>query len=236
MSKPKITPPNLTEQESQRFWSKVNKEPGQGPNGDCWEWQARRSPDGYGMFCTDRQTVRANRLAYFLAFGQWPGEHLVCHSCDNPSCCNPAHFFLGGYLENNRDCFSKNRHPIIRGSEHVTSRLTEKSVIEMRSRYATEQVSYSDLAQVYGVSTQAVSQAVTGKTWKHVPGPVRADESKIICGEKIGTSKLTEDQVREIKAKYVPRKYSARRLAREYGMHRDSIEKILKGDHWKHIE
>gem|GEM_PF-6576504 len=31
---------------SDRFWSKVDI---RGPN-DCWEWQAKRHPRGYGVF------------------------------------------------------------------------------------------------------------------------------------------------------------------------------------------
>lgn len=236
MSRPKINSPNLTQQDIDRFWSKIDKTPGQGPKGDCWEWTTYRVGDGYGSFWVDKQNVRSSRVAYFLHFKTWPGESLVCHSCDNPPCCNPAHLFLGTHKDNARDCHNKGRHPIMRGSGHASSRLNEESVSAMRHSYATEDISYSDIAKQYGVAVETIAQAVSGKTWKHVPNPVQADKSKIIRGEKIGTSKLTEEQVREIRTKYIPRKYSTRRLAREYGMHRDTIEKILKGVFWKHVE
>lgn len=51
-----------------------------------------------------------------------------------------------------------------------------------------------------------------------------------------GASKLTEDQVREIRTKYVPRKYSLRMLADEYGVSTQNIWLIVKGNFWRHVQ
>lgn len=58
---------------------------------------------------------------------------------------------------------------------------------------------------------------------------------KSMKGEKAPNSKLTEAQVLEIRAKYVPRQYPASRLASEYGMSIMAIKKILQRKHWTHI-
>lgn len=54
-------------------------------------------------------------------------------------------------------------------------------------------------------------------------------------GIKSGKHKLTEEQVLEIRAKYIPKKYSQRRLAKEYGITRPSVQNIINRDVWKHI-
>lgn len=51
-------------------------------------------------------------------------------------------------------------------------------------------------------------------------------------GASNGQSKLTIYDVRRIRSIYIPRKYSARRIAREYGLHRDTIEKVLRRKNW----
>lgn len=47
--------------------------------------------------------------------------------------------------------------------------------------------------------------------------------------------KLTAIQVREIRAKWIPRKYSRPRLAREYGVAVSLIQAILERKIWKHV-
>lgn len=54
-------------------------------------------------------------------------------------------------------------------------------------------------------------------------------------GEKNYNSKLTKEQVLEIREKYVPKKYSLRRLAREYGVSNSQITRIIDQTSWRHI-
>jgi hypothetical protein len=55
-------------------------------------------------------------------------------------------------------------------------------------------------------------------------------------GEAAGKARLTEAQVREIRARYVWGVYGAKRLAKEYGVQVDSIFKIVKRLTWKHLD
>lgn len=54
-------------------------------------------------------------------------------------------------------------------------------------------------------------------------------------GERHPTAKLTDDIVREIRAKFIPRKYSSRRLAKEYGISKTNVLDIIHNRNWSHI-
>lgn len=89
------------------FWAKVDKTPGHGPKGDCWVWTGCKLPHGYGSF---GQHTRAHRYSYELHNGALKGPlEKVCHECDNPSCVNPAHLWVGTQEENALDMSSKGR-------------------------------------------------------------------------------------------------------------------------------
>lgn len=94
-----------------RFSSKVDRSGGPAA---CWPWKgAWRTEKGYGRILKDRRkgrALRAHRVAWELAHGPIPLGLCVCHACDNPPCCNPAHLFLGTMLDNNRDRDAKDRH------------------------------------------------------------------------------------------------------------------------------
>jgi hypothetical protein len=87
-----------------RFWIKVHK----GDTGDCWLWGGY-TRDGYGKFLANRRLRLAHRIAWELTHGPIPEGLCVCHSCDNPRCCNPVHLFLGSRGDNNRDRAQKGR-------------------------------------------------------------------------------------------------------------------------------
>lgn len=54
-------------------------------------------------------------------------------------------------------------------------------------------------------------------------------------GERNGSAKLTDDQVRQILNRYESKNISTAELAREYGVHEGSVQSLLRGQSWKHI-
>ena len=78
----------LTEADVVRFWSKVDK---CAPD-ECWEWQAGRNEDGYGVFRLNGGQHGAHRVAYTITNGGTTMR--VSHTCKHRGCCNPSHLYI----------------------------------------------------------------------------------------------------------------------------------------------
>lgn len=95
-----------------RFWRYVDRDPEQPFT--CWLWTGARDKDGYGLLGvpdgTTRRNVRATHVSWMLNW-HLPVKDQVLHRCDEPSCVNPMHLYLGDQLENMRDRLRKGRNP-----------------------------------------------------------------------------------------------------------------------------
>jgi AraC-like DNA-binding protein len=66
---------------------------------------------------------------------------------------------------------------------------------------------------------------------------VRKGRSADIRGEKNNLAKLTDDQVREMRALHVPRSHEWGRnaLARRFGVSETTVDRIINHEMWTHI-
>lgn len=64
---------------------------------------------------------------------------------------------------------------------------------------------------------------------------VKSGRANSVHGEAQGSSKLTEDEVKDIREKYNTGNYSYGQLAVEYGVTKMPIASIIKRQSWKHI-
>ena len=134
-------------------------------SGDCWIWTGHKDPNGYGRLNIDLVPRLAHRLMMELEGHQITPDQFVCHKCDNPSCVNPAHLFIGTAADNSGDMTQKGRS--CRGERNGHSKLTENEVLDIRKRYDGGEVQ-SKIAKEYGLHQVTVSEIVTRKIWKHV--------------------------------------------------------------------
>ena len=137
----------------------------------CWEYQGRTDRGGYGeagivVDCV-RKHYRVHRLAYFHRHGVDPKHLLVCHHCDNPSCINPDHLYIGTNTDNMRDVVERGRQ---RGSNNTFSKLTEENVIDIKKRLAKKE-RHASIAEIYGVKCSTISNIATQGKWSHVQLP-----------------------------------------------------------------
>lgn len=158
----------FSDKDLNRFWSKVNVL----GKDDCWEWKSGTNGKGYGQFFIRLEGKKliheyAHRISWMLKFGDIPEGMRICHSCDNPPCCNPDHYFLGTQLDNMQDASRKGRCkvPGFKGEEISWAKLKEKDVLEIKKLLREGSKSQSEIARNFGVSVQAIHYIKTGRNW-----------------------------------------------------------------------
>lgn len=153
-----LTSPEFAE----RFWGRVQP----GGDDDCWPWMRACQTKGYGQIYIGETAHRAHRMAFRLAKGRWP--NVVCHSCDNPICCNPNHLVDGTHKQNMEERSARGRHNCQKGEQCGRSKLTEVQVLSIRSDHASGFTNQRLLSEKYNCSQAMVSMIVTRKNWTHI--------------------------------------------------------------------
>jgi len=132
------------------------------PVTQCWNWNGSKDKDGYGIFFMSGGKERAHRFSYKHHYQSDPIDLMVCHHCDNPSCVNPAHLFLGTAKDNLQDALQKGRFAI--GDLNGRSKLTSDQVKELLD--STE--SGAALAKKWGVNRSTINRIRRGQGWRNV--------------------------------------------------------------------
>lgn len=144
-----------------RFWLKVDSS--RGPY-ECWPWTGAK--DRYGKIAIwdgkKRSCMLAHRIAYELHYGAIPFGLLVCHHCDNPSCCNPKHLFVGTNKDNSDDCSYKNR---------CATNISIDTIRAILDECAYGDITKKEIAMKYHVSYSSIFRFIKGQRRKYITQP-----------------------------------------------------------------
>jgi len=108
------------------------------------------SHNGYPLIWINGKQYRINRYLWKKENGPIPEKMEVCHKCDNPSCINIQHFFLGTHQNNMSDKAKKGRGLL---------KLTREQIFKIREEGGYQK----DIAKKYGIGQAQVSRI---KNWK----------------------------------------------------------------------
>jgi hypothetical protein len=209
------------------FWAKVSIK-GQD---ECWEWQITPNRGGYGVYkkTTEgrgkRFVVLAHRLSYSLSNGEFESSLLVCHKCDNRRCVNPNHLFLGTHQDNMRDAVDKGRFVgkgLGQRSEKV--KLSPQQVQEVRRLSVESDLTFDEIAKMFGVTRAAVFMVRKGLTYRYVSSPDLSPVSRIRSNTRIEWAPGQIDDVLEMRKAG----YKYREIAEKYAVSIPTIYKIVR--------
>ena len=193
----------------------------------CWKWTGNGgiSQDEYGYTYVHGRFTSAHRLAYAIFVEDFPIEMHVLHHCDNPSCVRPDHLFLGTNTDNCEDRARK-----LRG----VRKLTVEEVEFIRESYREGFTQY-ELAEVLEITQSSVRDALVGATYKFLPHPESPLKKNNAKGERCRHTKLTTEQVKEIKS-LLRRGTHCNRIAKRYDVYPSTIQSIKNGKTWRHVD
>lgn len=141
----------------------------------CWKWTGAKNGNGYGQIWFRGRLWLTHRLVLQEKLGRdLLSDECALHRCDNPSCVNPAHIWIGTKGDNSKDMAAKGRSPAqvhperrARGEVHGKSKLTVEKVREIR-RLCSEGWTQGHIAELFGVTRQTISYIARGATWKEI--------------------------------------------------------------------
>ena len=144
---------------------------------DCINFMGKLNKGGYGVVRINRKYLMAHRVSYQLFNGAIPDGFQVCHKCDNPSCINVSHLFVGTLLDNYQDMVNKGRawwqnpkkrtkisHVIKKTKNRHLFKLTKEQVLGIRDKYS-KGIRQRALAKEYGLSLACIWKIVNRKMW-----------------------------------------------------------------------
>lgn len=233
----------------ERFWMKVDK---QGED-ECWEWKAYCDNRGYGIFWNGSIKVRAHNFSYEEVYSPTPKDHNVYQKCNNKKCVNPKHLALRSIhyrspLEerfwkyvNKRgedECWEWTGSRIGDGYGQFSESMDGEHFGAHRFSYILHYGAIPEGEIVCHICNNPPCvnpKHLESGTYSHNT-QYAASLGRLIPpkGEKNGRSKLTEENVKEIK-RMLENGIKQHVIAEHFSVCRTAIGLIKRGERWNHV-
>lgn len=128
-------------------------------NSPCILWNKAVNSGGYPITWNNNRIQYKHREIMDAKKGE-----VVLHRCDNPSCVNPEHLYIGSHQDNSNDMVAKNRQA--KGEDCGNSKLTTDLVFNIRTYQG--KLSSRKVAVLFNISKTNVLDIWKRKIWKHV--------------------------------------------------------------------
>jgi hypothetical protein len=124
----------------------------------CWIWETVK-PGSRGHYAG----MNATHYSLLKYTGQVVPKGLgALHTCDNPSCINPGHLYIGDQKLNMQDRVARNRSP------RNELKLKRHHVEELRRMKKECGVPATKLAKIFGISYSHCKNICNGNRWSRV--------------------------------------------------------------------
>lgn len=125
------------------------------------------------------------------------------------------------------------------GELSQNSKLTNAEVADIKVRLWNGENSHA-ICRELGLSKSTIHYIEIGRTWSHVQGPIgprrKTESGRFEPGALPSNTKLTDDQVREIRARYDAGGERLKKIAADYGITDGNVSMIGRRKTWAHIE
>lgn len=160
---------------------------------DCIEYPILNK-NGYGEMQTYLLGKKKHYLIHRVSFQISSGinispYNIICHKCDNPSCINPKHLFMGTHKDNSDDKVSKGRQAKgVDNGQYKHGNLTKESkafrkanpdpkaksravlneekVKEIKDLIAKKEISLVAISNIVGVNYNTIRDISSGRVYK----------------------------------------------------------------------
>lgn len=149
---------------------------------ECVIWPRALDSRGRGRVWVDGRLKLAHRAVWEAHHGAIPAGKMLCHHCDNPSCVNLDHLYIGTHADNMRDMRERKRsfgatqpekcrevgrrtglqNTWARGTSNPKAKLTEAQVQAIRHSVEPTKA----LVERYGVDRSTIQRIRSGNAWR----------------------------------------------------------------------